>query len=335
MAQQVDTTDPFFTLLTDALRAGPGSPEWRDAVAHLKVNGEQVDEHRLLIEAREALESGKGYRSVRAGPGFTRKLLTNLEGEKQREGRQTKIPTATIVALVSGLVIVVALAAVIYELYPRGHRASSENNREIQELTQTYFSAETIASNFDGSIPAGWRTIGPLPLDATGGLHPAPADVAEGSYQGGGLVTVEKLAADPPFAFEADLRVANPVENVITQVFVSNSDQFSADRATAAHELVWSLRGRRQDAVANGNVESQSQLPRHPPQTMSVRLLVGPQYAIIESGGKRLWAGPHQLGEGPRYVGVRFIRTGGKATDATDGIFVRSVRVQKASGPAS
>ena len=25
-------TDPFFELLTDALRAGPGSPQWRDAV---------------------------------------------------------------------------------------------------------------------------------------------------------------------------------------------------------------------------------------------------------------------------------------------------------------
>jgi len=98
MAQEVDTSDPFFTLLTDALRAGPGSPEWRDAVAQLKVNGEPVDEHRLLIEAREALESGRDYRSIRAGAGFTRKLLTNLDKESPREGQKTRFPTATIVA---------------------------------------------------------------------------------------------------------------------------------------------------------------------------------------------------------------------------------------------
>ena len=44
--------DPFLVLLTDALRAGPGSPEWRDAVATLKTSDERVDEYRLLIEAR-------------------------------------------------------------------------------------------------------------------------------------------------------------------------------------------------------------------------------------------------------------------------------------------
>ena len=69
MPTEIDTNDPFLTLLTDALRAGPGSPEWHQAVSQLKVSGENVDEYKLLIEAREALESGRDYRSVRAGAG--------------------------------------------------------------------------------------------------------------------------------------------------------------------------------------------------------------------------------------------------------------------------
>ena len=75
-------SDQFLQLLTDALRAGPGSPEWHEAVETLRTNGiEQKDEYRLLISARENLEKGKEYRSVRAGPGFSRKLNEALDTE--------------------------------------------------------------------------------------------------------------------------------------------------------------------------------------------------------------------------------------------------------------
>src|SRR5947208_662936 len=102
-------TDPFFTLLTDALRAGPGSPQWHDAVAALRQQGKDgSDEHRLLLEARENLESGREYRAVRAGPGFTRKLLGEIENETVG-GQRSGIPTATIVAIVSGLLVIAIL----------------------------------------------------------------------------------------------------------------------------------------------------------------------------------------------------------------------------------
>ncbi|MBW3608058.1 MAG: hypothetical protein KY463_06835 [Actinobacteria bacterium] len=73
-------TDPFFELLTDALRAGPGSPAWHNAVQKLRGAGaEGSDEYKLLCAARERLESGREFRSVRAGPDFTRRLFTELE----------------------------------------------------------------------------------------------------------------------------------------------------------------------------------------------------------------------------------------------------------------
>src|SRR5271163_3651417 len=75
-------TDPFLQLLTDALRAGPGSPEWHQAVARVKA-GEtgQDDEYALLVQARENLASGKEYRQVRAGAGFTRTMMANIDAD--------------------------------------------------------------------------------------------------------------------------------------------------------------------------------------------------------------------------------------------------------------
>ena len=79
-------SDADLKLLTDALRAGPASPQWHEAVTQLRaggVNGSDAsaDEYRLLVAARENLESGREYRSVRAGPGFTRKVMLPLAPE--------------------------------------------------------------------------------------------------------------------------------------------------------------------------------------------------------------------------------------------------------------
>ena len=82
-------SDQFLQLLSDALRAGPGSPEWHEAVESLRSNGTtSADEYRLLINARENLEKGKDYRSVRAGPGFSHKLNTALDEQSSRGPRR-------------------------------------------------------------------------------------------------------------------------------------------------------------------------------------------------------------------------------------------------------
>ena len=73
-------TDPMLRLLSDALRRGPGSPEWHRAVIDLRdLAPREADEYRLLIAARERLESGRAYREVRAGPAFTRDLFGRLD----------------------------------------------------------------------------------------------------------------------------------------------------------------------------------------------------------------------------------------------------------------
>lgn len=323
MAQQVDIEkDPFLILLTDALRAGPGSPEWRDAVSRLKTAGENVDEYSLLIEARESLESGKDYRSVRAGAGFTRKLMTNIQQEQPLA--HSAFPLAAVIATLAGLVILGVLALGVYELYPRG-QSTGASSKAIEELASTYLPTQFLSTSFDGSIPSVWRTIGSLPIDASDGLRARTSTATENRYVGGGIVIAEPIGADQPVSIQVTLNLKSTGEDLIPQVFVSNSPDFSPDRAISAQELVWELKGKEQHVVVGGRVESQTPLPDHTP-SLTVRIVLNKDLAIVESDGHRLWAGPNGIGDQPRYLGIRFIHTIGK--DAGD-ISIRSAHIQK------
>jgi hypothetical protein len=105
-------SEQFMTLLTDALRAGPGSPEWHQAIGVLRTSGGSAgaDEYQMLVRAREDLESGRDYRSVKAGPGFTRKVLAAIE----EEGSATPkgLPSATLIAMLASGVILAVVAVV-------------------------------------------------------------------------------------------------------------------------------------------------------------------------------------------------------------------------------
>lgn len=326
MPQSTDVEkDPFLVLLTDALRAGPGSPEWREAVATLKASGENVDEYRLLIEAREALESGKDYRSVRAGAGFTRKLMTNIEQEPGPAGdRQRPFPLAGFIACVAGLVLVGVIALVVWKLTAR-NPVTPGTRSSLDDLQSTYFPTPVLAANFDAGIPEGWRTIGSLPVSADKGLRAGDAPMPDGSYLGGGVVISEPLPADQAFSAQVTVDVKATGDAVIPQVFVSNSSDFSPDRAIGPQELVWQLQGNEEKVVVAGRVERQSPLPGHT-KTLTIRFILNKDLAVVESDGKRLWAGPNALGDKPRYLGLRFVRTSGKSTGD---VSFQKVQVQK------
>lgn len=326
MPQSTDVEkDPFLVLLTDALRAGPGSPEWREAVATLKASGENVDEYRLLIEAREALESGKDYRSVRAGAGFTRKLMTNLEEASGPVGdRRRPFPLAGFMAAVAGLVLVGVIALVVWKLAAR-NPVIPGTRTSIDELQSTYFPTAVLSENFDSGPPEDWQTIGSLPVTFTKGLRPGDAAVPNGGYLGGGIVLSVPIPADQAFSAQVTLEVKGTDDAVIPQIFVSNSADFSPDRAIGPQELVWQLQGKEQKVVVAGRVERQSPMPGHT-QTLTVRFILNKDLAVVESDGQRLWAGPNALGDKPRYLGLRFVRTNGKRTGD---ISFQKVQVQK------
>src|SRR5687768_2980187 len=162
-------SDPFFQLLTEALRAGPGSEQWDHAVAKLRDGGvEGADEYRLLVRAREDIELGRDFRKVTAGPGFTRKVLDAIE----REGsRKRSVPTATIIAVLSALVILAVIVTVIV-MMSRGDAAKDPQQAAIERLEAASFPVAVASASFRGSqtLPGGWRLVGDLPLDFTEGL---------------------------------------------------------------------------------------------------------------------------------------------------------------------
>jgi hypothetical protein len=337
MPPQNIESDPLFQLVTDALRTGPGSSEWREAVTAVRgAEGRpEADEYKLLIEAREHLESGRDYRAIRARPEFTHRLLEKIDNEG-KSGKRDGLPIATMLAVVAAVAILGVVGAVLWQVIPRGN--SDVPKSTVEQLQATYFPTEEVAAGFDGAmpmIPPNWRTIGTLPLEASRtGLRvstTAPAEPGSGA-----VVVPQPMKADEPFAAEVKLHPGKPDPELIVEVFVSSDGNFSADHATSASEMVWLLRneGQRVVLVHEGQEPRQvASSPRpsaktDPKAPVKVRIMMNRDVAVIEADEQRVWAGPHQLPPNPRHVGVRFRRTGDGSKNA-DPPTVLSVRVLK------
>ena len=333
MNADVLESDPFFTLLTDALRAGPGSPEWHHAVTKLREDGAQGrDEYKLLTEARAHLESGRDYRAVRAGPDFTRRLLTRINDEPDARGGPQ---TATVVMILSTVAILAALGVVAY-LLSRGANPGDRSGESGPNLATMYFPADLATATFDGRVPAGWDTIGRLPLHTDGTLRPAVVPMAQGDYIGGGVVTATPVPPGEPFALEAVVTVPETGGDFIAEVFVSDSADFSEFRATAPAELVWLLQGAEQKVMVKGQGQGRVETVKQFDKPVTVRVVVDKDRALVESrkgegadaqteNATVLWSGSHGLAsDKPRYAGVRFIRGAGESPDVAA---VKSIRV--------
>src|SRR5687768_6077540 len=148
-------------LLTDALRAGPGTPEWRAALESIKSGGGSgagSDEYKLLYAARERLASGRQYREVRAGPGFTRRIFEAIEDEEAEGVTPRALPAANLIAAVSALVILGVLAMVVWLIVPAGDARLQPGG----DLSQTYFVNRIAETTFDAGIGADWIAFGKL-----------------------------------------------------------------------------------------------------------------------------------------------------------------------------
>ena len=80
--------------------------------------------------------------------------------------------------------------------------------------------------------------------------------------------------------------------------------------------------------LPNGKVAGETQRLEEPPQTVTVRLRLNRDAAIVDMGGRRIWAGENQLsGDKARSVGVRFLQRGAVKGGAP---VVHSLRVARA-----
>lgn len=317
-------SDPQLIALTDALRAGPGSPQWRDAVARLREHGgAQADDYLLLCTARERLASGQSYREIHAGPGFSRKVMEAVDGA--RAGSPSRVaPTAGVIALLCAVVVIGVAASIGYFLW----RNSDATTTPRQDLSQIYFTETALSVRLD-TAPEGWRRVGSLPLTFEKGLRPddalmshmrasdAPAGDAE--FVGGALLWEQSILPSKPMQIEVALRLPSPESKLVAQVFVTDEPSFNDLRATSPHELAWTYRGGAASiALPSGRFEAGPFKPGAKQQNVDVRIQFDAESASIDTGGKPFWSGPHGLDTSkPRFIGIRFLAPAGEKADPT------------------
>ena len=305
-------SDQFLKLLTDALRAGPGSPEWHEAVLRLQASQEGsagADEYRLLCDARAHLESGKEYRSVRAGPGFTRSVMGAIDAEGIPVRR---FSTANWIAVIAGGLLLGAVAMVIYLLISNGSHSDLQSEA-IDALSAKLLGNAIASLSLDQPPPADWKIIGTLPLEFSNGMRVKPSTGKSHDVAGGGLVWQTPTQAQTAFELEATLRVNHSSDDLLPEVAISDTDDFSSDNATSSHELVWLLEsGQGKVILPSGRMQAQSDIGKGPHNPLTVRIRVDQQTAIVEMDGKRLWAGPSGLAaDKARYIAIRLLRRSG------------------------
>jgi hypothetical protein len=312
--------EAFLQLLTDALRAGPGSPSWREAVHRLRESREPADELQLLLRAREHLESGKSYRSIAAGPGFTRNLMTAIEQDE--DARRKGLPIATIVAVASSAVVLLLLALGVYMLL----QSNQTNGPRPVDLANVYFASVVSQTQFDSTMPAGWRTIGAMPIEASHGLRIGRIKANSTDYRGGGVVCESRLPVNQPSAIEVSMQLHKTSNDILAQVFITDNDSFSQDRATSPHELVWYVQGKdTRVLLPDGRIVPLRQTLSAGEEPVIVRIAIDRDQAIINCNGVTVWSGPHGLANTPRYAGLRFLARGNPG----DRVVFNSIRVLK------
>lgn len=296
------SNDPLLELLSDALQAGPGSPAWHRAVTEIRARAggdETADEYRLLLTARERLDSGKSYRSVRAGPGFTRKLMSALDEEVSNSSSRKSLPMATVLAVIAGLGLLVVVIALI-ALVVRGRDGGAS------QLARMTFRSVITDATFQSGVSSPWRARGGLNLEASGSLHPT-----SGQGAGVGEVVGDRLrVGETPLAIEAV--ASRPQQKSAVEVFLA----FSHDQQIVCRLL----RDRAEVLLPSDRSAGETTLAatdRH-----AVRIILSGTDAAVLVDGRTLFAGDMGAAGGEANVGVRFVVVDGDTTGA-----VHSLRV--------
>lgn len=320
-------SDSFLTLLTDALRAGPGSAEWSEAVVKLRSEnsaGDGRDEYAMLIAARETLAKGRKYREVRAGPGFTRRLFGRIESDAS--GTRKAFPLANIIAVLSLVVVVGLIALAAYMFWPDRAGSKSSNNVAAIDLNKALFAVPIATSDFHAADPA-WQAIGSLSLEFTAsGIKPGAATGAA-DFVGGGVVLHREIAPSGAISSEATLTPPAKESDAVAQLFLSDDPNFDAQRGTSPHEAVFQIRGGRMNVLsADARLLADVPVPEGN-KPIKVRMLSDSTRLIVTVNDQQIFDGKHALDAGkPRQFGIRFL-TKGTAIDGA-GPAVTNVRVQ-------
>jgi len=292
-------TDALLKLLTDAIRRGPGSPEWHEAVARIQGVGAQgADEYRLLMDVRDRLESGRAYREISAGPEFTRQLFSELD-----KPVVTRSTTRLMITLVC-LLLLAGSALFLMKMITEGKKPA----QSTEQLASQLFTTSVQEWSFGGAFPAdlkqrgALRTSGALRIDTDKDASlPASAAVwSESPVDDSRGTCIESVIQFRP---GGDTRVAVVVGDP------QQSDALSADMGDTGFSVV----------VQGKSFDIKKALPAG---AYTLRIKINPTVAVVEVNGQQIWSGEHHL---PQRIipSIRLTRQ----TDSGGEIRVESLRV--------
>lgn len=304
---KAEQDEQLLQLVSDALRDGPGSAAWQEAVRLIDpADGQELD---ALYSVRQRLESGKRWRQIRPGTNFTRKVMDAVDQQSDASVRPTG--PATIIAILCGLLVLVVIAALVPMLI--SHSATPPVTKDA--FANVFFSNQLVKSDFEKSIGGEWKVTGTAPIKADHGLRSTQA--INNVPLPWGLISTQALPADSFFDFSVTLDF--PPLGGAAEVFLSDGD----------HEIVATMDGVNVQVVLpkNGPDVVLAMAPRSANTVINLRWLVGPDLAVLEMDGRRIWQGENHLSKSAgRFVGMRFLPTG--RTGHQDGIEKVEVRTK-------
>jgi len=287
--------------------------------------------------SREHLESGRDYRSIRAGPRVHPQAARGPGQGPSRPGGATARPTATIIAAISALVLLGVVAVVIVQvLKPRAGRIDARP--ETTDLQHAYFPTVVAQATFDapgGAVPPGVESRSASCRFQAGksGLPPAgplpPRAGQRDRRRGRGPVRPDPRRTSR-FAAEATIRLKPAQRRLDRRVLRLGPTRSRASAPTAptsgqragswlagaAHGSRWSLGEDAQQKGRRAPPPSRRRAPRgdgrgrdgpHPHQTATP--------AVVESNKQSLWHGrAPPAPQTPRRVGVPLPLRAGRPT---------------------
>jgi hypothetical protein len=271
---KAEEDEQLLELVSNALRDGPGSVAWEQATS--MIDAGEGEELAALYRVRQRIESGKRWRQVRPGVGFTRKLMDAVDQQSEANVRSTG--PATIIAILCGVLVLVGIAVLVPML-----------------LSHAKVPEPWVQSDFANAVGGDWRVTGNLEVKASHGLRAVGPINGDGGQWG--IQSVKSFPADQSFSFAATVDVPN--DGTTAQVFVTNQE----------NELGAMIDGQQVRVMLPGAQLAITPRPKN--GSVQIRWLIGPSSETLELDGKQIWAGTNDLsGDQPRFIGVRFLVQG-------------------------
>lgn len=316
----IEDDSQLFERVTEALRAGPGTSAWEEALRALgAAGGDAQAEAELLARVRRHLESGHSWREIGAGEKFTSKLMRQLDEPVKPAG-------PSITAWIAGLAVFTVVGLGVWGVVSAMRSSGSGNTGEVNVTgggsgvggrpampDVLAFTSPKVVWDFGSPWPGRTKLVGKLPLQASGdGLRPVIGKLSGGQSEATAAFLEVPLQASEPVVVEVtwEMPVLDRLSpGLVAQLFLTNTTTLDGVTTLTETEWVWQADKTGVRVITPKlEVASLPALARDGDGRVTLRIILAGERASVESGGQTVWTGDVGVGaQGARFVGVRFL----------------------------